>query len=555
MLPKGVIIIMMVEDTIKKYSIFQEGDDLLLVVDAPAEQFDDEVIQDFWDEIHSRGFDELISCDVEKVLLEAERGEVVRIGGAKAEDEAEENDTDDGARVAAPTARHLFEIEIHRNNLVAILSVKEIVESITEEQVYNFLAEIKIIHGIIEENVETLAKKFPFIHKIKIAEGTPPTHGKDAKIKNAVEIKTDLTPTMLAHGQVDFKQLNLILPVKTDDVIQTRTPPTPGEPGTNIFGEPNPGRDGKDMRFKKGRNTEISEDGRSLIALEDGYLFVNQAGAISVLAIYIVEGNVDYHTGIIEYKGDVVVQGDVLAGFNIYAGGDIFVNGSVEDCILEARGNIEINGGIRSSGNAVIKSGGNIQVNFAENVHIEAAGNIRINREAINCEIIAGGDVEVLWVKGRLIGGGVTTGGWISAAMIGAAMEGHLQLAFEPGGWEPHFTKITKIDGHLANVSKNANLSDHEKAEALEELINERVSETGELDDLFVYSFATAHKFQPPIHLLFGKVVYRIITKIGPATIVFTGLEAHQDNRFVNAEQREKLRRKRKAELLEDEDD
>ena len=60
MLPEGVIIILMVEDTIKKYRIFQEGDDLLLVVDAPVDHFDDEVIQGFWDEVRSRGFDELI---------------------------------------------------------------------------------------------------------------------------------------------------------------------------------------------------------------------------------------------------------------------------------------------------------------------------------------------------------------------------------------------------------------------------------------------------------------------------------------------------------------
>ncbi len=547
-----MILMLMANDVLKHYFLFQEDDELLIVINSPAEHFDGDSIQSFWEEVRSRELEGLIDCDVEEVLLNAERGVVVRIGGKGGDTEGEdgangETDNEIVQRLTGTSASQPFEIEIHRENLSATIEVQAGTQSITEEQIYDFLEGLEIVYGINEENITTLVQKFPLITSILVAEGTPAGPGQDAKITIEKEIKTDLKPTSLDHGRVDFKLLNLISPIQAGEIIQVRTPPVQGEAGSDIFGKVIPGRDGKDRKLKRGKNTEIQDDGCSLVAIEEGFLFISPTGAINVLAIYIVDGDVDYHTGIIKYKGDVVVKGDVRTGFNVHAGGDIQVFGTVEDSFLEAEGNIEISGGVRSSGGAILKAGGNVQVNFVENTHVEAGGNIIINREAINSDITAGGDVEVTWNKGRIIGGIITAGCFVAAPTICAPPGGHIEIAFEPEGWEACFKTISKIDSHLTDVSKDRNLSKEEKATKLNDLVSRRVMEAGELDEVFANCIATAQAFLPPVHLLFGQIAFRITTDIGPITFSFGNMEITQKIKYIGAEKREKMRRKRES--------
>jgi len=546
-----MILMLMANDVLKHYFLFQEEDELLIVVNSPAEYFDGDSIQSFWEEVRARELEELIDCDIEKVLLQAERGVVVRIGGKRktAGEGGSNGKTDDeiAQRPAVSSPNQPFEIEIHRGNLSATIMVQAGTRSITREQIYSFLEGLGIVYGIKEENVEALVQKYPLVNNILIAEGTPASPGQDAKITLRKEIKTDHKPTSLDHGRVDFKLLNLISPIQADEIIQERTPPVQGEAGTDVFGKVIPGRDGKDKKLKKGKNTEIRDDGCSLVSLEEGFLFIGPTGAINVLPIYIVDGDVDYHTGTVEYKGDIVVKGDVRTGFNVNAGGDIQVMGTVEDSFLEAKGNIDINCGVRSSGGAILKAGGDVHVNFVENTHIEADGNIIINREAINSDITAGGDVEVVWNKGRIIGGSITAGGLVAAPTIGAPPGGHIEIVFEPEGWESCFKTINKIDHHLTKVSKDSNLTKEEKARKLNELVSKRIMETGGLDEIFSNSIATAKAFLPPIHLLFGQIAFRITTEIGPMTFSFGNIEITQEIKYIDAEQREKIRKQRES--------
>ena len=128
--------------------------------------------------------------------------------------------------------------------------MKRKVGEITEAQIRSFLNEYKIVHGVIDENLQILVKKYPYTRDIKIARGTPPTKGKDAEIKFVKEVKTDLTPEMSQYGRVDFKKLNLISSICAGETIQIRKPPTKGQPGRDIFGIEIPGIDGKDIPLK-----------------------------------------------------------------------------------------------------------------------------------------------------------------------------------------------------------------------------------------------------------------------------------------------------------------
>jgi len=530
----------------KKYFIFQEGNEILAVVNTSGDEFDEETLRAFHEEVVARGFNDAIDIDVAKALRAAERGEVIRIGGYSLPMEKDSGDGDaTGTTEIWDRSLKPFEIEIHKDDLAATLFVKAGFSKITQGRIHEYLREIGIVYGIIEENIATICQRYPLLRQILIAQGTPPTTGEDARIELVKPIKTDLSPVTLESGRVDFKKLNLISPVKVGDVIQIRTPPTRGEPGKDVFGKEIPGRIGRNRLLIKGINTSISKDGLYLSAVEEGLLYFSPGGVVNVRAVYTVNGDVDYHTGIIDYGGDVIVKGDVRAGFDVFAGGDVQILGSVEDVTIEAKGEIQIYGGVRSSGVTTIKAGGDVKVNFLERARVQTPGNVYINREAIDCDIRAGGDVEVLWDRGCIKGGHITAGGWIAAPTLGSAMGGHVELALEPHGWEPYFKAVDKINKEMTNVCDSGKIDDKDCSAVLKKLVEQRVSEAGRLDAIFAYSFVTAKSYLSPVNVRFGNVVKKLETDTGPATFTFKSLAIQSDYQFMDKSQREKLQRER----------
>ena len=67
-----------------------------------------------------------------------------------------------------------------------------------------------------------------------------------------------------------------------------------------------------------------------MYAAIDGLFTLTGGETINVFPIYEVNGDVDYHTGNIDFVGTVVIRGNVLTGFRIRAAGDIRIVGGVE---------------------------------------------------------------------------------------------------------------------------------------------------------------------------------------------------------------------------------
>ena len=180
------------------------------------------------------------------------------------------------------------------------------------------------------------------VFRVTIARGAEPVDGENAEISMVKDFKNNLAPEITDDGLVDFKELNLISPIEQGEILQVRTPPTPGVPGTDVFGRKIQSRPGEDKKFLRGQNTAVSEDGTKLVATTEGFLHVGTRGEISVRPVYTVNGDVDYSTGNVKYKADVLVRGDVRAGFSIKAGGDVRIYGAVEDAEVEAGGSVII---------------------------------------------------------------------------------------------------------------------------------------------------------------------------------------------------------------------
>ena len=111
-------------------------------------------------------------------------------------------------------------------------------------------------------------------------------------------------------------------------------------------GEPVPGIPGNDVRFAAALSgAELSpDDSDLLIAAIGGQPVIVSNGAIVEPTIKMK--NVDLSTGNLAFEGTIVISGDIAAGMEVKASGDIIVGGMVEAAMLEAKGNVEVKGGI-----------------------------------------------------------------------------------------------------------------------------------------------------------------------------------------------------------------
>lgn len=474
-----------------------------MVINVPLEELDDKLIQAFLTEVESRGLGRIIFPNVERLIRSANQGEVIHIGGFKTAEEQEAEELEEEESVDIKDIP--FVIEVSRDSKEAYLVLDNMTNSISREQINKSLGGVGVKYGIKEEQVEYIIERWPKVFRELIAEGSEPIDGEDAILKMTKDFKENLIPEETEDGQVDFKLLNLILPIEAGEILQIRTPPVQGTPGYNIFGKEIPANPGKDKNLDMGENTQISKDGLQLVSTTAGFLQINDRGQIGVRPVYTVPEDVDYSTGNVNYKSDVLVRGDVRAGFEVKSGGDIRIYGAVEDAFVEAKGSVFINGGVLSSGKARIKAGGDVHVGFIQNGTIEAGGSIFIRIEALGSRLVAKKDIEVLKRDGRIVGGDIEVGGWVVAQVIGAEHCPMQVIKFNLPG-------------------QSADSTDKNPAR---------------------YCFVSAKSLYSPIRVMFGAIVAGISADDTPVTVSMRDDKIEIDNTFVDAGRLKTLRRQR----------
>ncbi len=269
---------------------------------------------------------------------------------------------------------------------------------LTTEEMIEALNEKSIEFGINKEKIDDLSKTPIYNQDILIAEGLEPTHGENGRMQYHFQISKNRTPKILEDGRVDFHELDLIENVHKGDVLITAIPPTHGKPGKNVYGNETKPMSGKPVVFPKGKNVEITEDGKSLVASIDGQVVLADK-KVHVYGLYEVPGDVDSSTGNIKFIGNVVIKGNVLTGFMIESGGTVEVQGVVEGATIKATGDIVLRRGMQGADRGVLITDGNIVAKYIEHSDINAKGDIK--SEAIMHSVVAcGGELELTGKKG-----------------------------------------------------------------------------------------------------------------------------------------------------------
>lgn len=302
-------------------------------------------------------------------------------------------------------------------------------ESKTEYTVADLLELLQRNHitfGIDMKAVELMQKGAIYNREVRVAKGAEPVDGQDGYYLYNFDMDLNSKPAVREDGSVDYWSVHAIELVEAGQVIATYNEPISGQDGTTVTGKPLRAKRGRPLPPIAGKGFTRSEDGSTYTADVTGKIEM-QNNRIIISSVYEVRGDVDLHTGNIDFRGDVVIHGNVTAGSIVKATGTITVDGICEACTLEAGKGILLRGGVLGGEKAVIHSKRDIQAKFFEYCFVEAEGCIRLN-SALNCKLVS---YDRIYLEGKhagLVGGEVYATSGIEADTLGNVNEVRTQV-------------------------------------------------------------------------------------------------------------------------------
>jgi len=320
----------------------------------------------------------------------------------------------------------LLSITIPESEMSALVKIntKVDIESLPYENVLIFLKQSGILYGINEELLRKICANPNYYlgKEVEIAKGLQPSAGEDAYIKWEIAINKEKKLLELEDGSVDFYSIKEIANVRKGQIILIKIPCTDGESGMTVTNKEVPGKKGKDISIKVGKNVLLNESKERLYSAIDGQLVVTDNVKINVFPIYEVTGDVDLSIGNIDFVGSVIVRGNVPDGYKIHADGDIKVFGNVEGAELISKGDIFIQQGIIGHNKSLVKAEGNVQAAFILDGEVYANRDILVTQSIMHSKLFAGKQIICKGVKGLIIGGNIQAGELIEATTIGNYM-------------------------------------------------------------------------------------------------------------------------------------
>ncbi|WP_022850570.1 FapA family protein [Limisalsivibrio acetivorans] len=254
---------------------------------------------------------------------------------------------------------------------------------------------------------------------IPVARGVKPVDGEDAWIHYFFEKENLLRPKVLEDGDVDFKEIHSIQESAAGDVLCLKIPATEGAPGKTVFNTPIEAKKGRDKKLPIGAKTYVSQDGLKLLASIDGQIMMEH-GKVHIKELIIINGDVDYSTGNVRYRGDIIIRGNVLPDFMVSAGGDIKVHGVVEGAYVESlRGSVFVKSGVFGKEKGEIHALRDIKADFLQDVTAEAGRNITAFNYIRNSDVKCGRHLKCKTGNGSVVGSTIQAGTSVEVNIAG----------------------------------------------------------------------------------------------------------------------------------------
>lgn len=325
---------------------------------------------------------------------------------------------------------------------------------LTSESLRRAMAQNEITFGVDSKLVNRLPReKHRYFKLYRIAEGKRAFDGENGNIVDNFPRVLEWSLEANEYDQVDYTALNLICNVKEGDEICRAIKPTEGEPGRTVTDQEVPAKSGKSVPLPKGKNTDISEDGDSLLAAISGHLEFT-GHCFQVKPVLDIPGDVDFSTGNIKFLGDVNIKGDILSGFSVRAMGNIQVGGVVESgTVVEAGGDLLVSKGIVGDGSTIIRVQRNLLSKYVENSTVYVRENLQTDG-IINGQVYCDGEVQVRSGRGSIMGGRVWAAKLVTAKVVGSRSE--CRTAISLGGLPCSYYERETVQRELKELELEA---------------------------------------------------------------------------------------------------
>ena len=247
--------------------------------------------------------------------------------------------------VKARSGKKFFlEDQNEANHLVLTVKlIKEIAPPpITVEEVTERLNSLGIKYGLDMPAVERELKE-PTGQKVVIARGQPPVPPQDVRIEYLFNMEERNQKQVSENERVNYLDRGKFQAAEVGTVLAVKRPAVTGKSGTTVTGKEMQVGEPKDIEISVGDGVTLMSQGQKAVASAMGRpVLVGTNKTIKILSELTISGNVDIHTGHIEFKGDVIIHGNVTEGLIVRAGGRVTVKGHVYSGHIMAEGDVSI---------------------------------------------------------------------------------------------------------------------------------------------------------------------------------------------------------------------
>ncbi|MCP4117108.1 MAG: DUF342 domain-containing protein [Desulfobacteraceae bacterium] len=357
-----------------------------------------------------------------------------------------------------------------------LLKTGEFDEDITVEDVRELLLDRFIQFGIVDDNmIQRFILSKGFKSKgFMVARGVAPKQGRDAKIEFYFDTDHLKAGGLDEEGGIDFKERGAVPLVEAGVLLAEKIPSRAAVSGRDVFGEEHAMAVARDAQLKGKEGTRLSEDGLRLYSAVRGYPRLSWSGSVMVVEDFVTKGDVNYETGHVRYKGNVIVNGCIKDGFQV-CGCDIRAN-EIEGGVVRADGNLVVAGGVND---ADIYARGNVRVKFVHKSRIVCLGNVFIEAEIVDSSMESSGACII--EKGDIINCEISAKMGVSAENVDTGISRSSTITLGRDSFVE--SELKKIQGALKVCSSQ-----------IEQLKLEREMLVEEIGKLHEHSLKLAHE-------------------------------------------------------------
>ncbi|MBF0220411.1 MAG: DUF342 domain-containing protein [Gammaproteobacteria bacterium] len=295
----------------------------------------------------------------------------------------------DAIEVPEPIASYIIGVSNDRFNATFRLKSHDITSE-TLPDLAALLKEYGIIYGVISQSefIELINHRGEEEFEWVVAQGRPPEPGQDANITYHFNTDPLEIGRVLEDGIIDFRERGEIPILPEETLLAELNPPIEGKSGIDVYGNTVPPPPPKNIKIRVGEGVKLSEDGCKAYAAQSGTPTIMLSGALHMLNIWAINGNVDYKSGNIHYNGEIRVTGSVYDGFKVQ--GKRLIASEIGKATIDIEDDVVVLGGIIG---AKMRIGGNLKANYIHNADIEVAGEVIIMKEVMGSTIHSVGSI------------------------------------------------------------------------------------------------------------------------------------------------------------------